>query len=81
MWSGRRQKGIYSKFHPPPILFCFCISFFDDYRRDCFCFWRSRDETVFVSRNKERGGWGGGAAPPLLIVEGGEGEKREGTLF
>ena len=27
--EGRREKGMYSKFHPPSNLFVFCISFFE----------------------------------------------------
>ena len=69
----RREKGLSSKFHPPQILFCFCISLFKTQR--------SRNEIVFVSRSKERGGWGGRSPPHLLVVKWDGGEKTEGALF
>ena len=46
----RREKGMYSKFYPPRIFFCFFVSLFEAQR--------SRDESVFVS-GSGAGGLGG----------------------
>ena len=52
--------------------FVFCISLFENQR--------SRDETVVVSKSKERGGWGGRSPPHFACCELERGEKRERTL-
>ena len=50
--------------------FVFCISLFENQR--------SRDETVVVSKSKERGGWGGAAPPILPVVNWKEGRREKG---
>ena len=49
--------------------FVFCISLFENQR--------SRDETVVVSKSKERGGWGG-RSPPHFACYWKEGRREKG---
>ena len=65
-WEAeRRGKGIYSKFHPPRILFCFVFHSSKI---------RGLETSSFVSRSRKR------APPPhLLIVEWEEGRREKGT--
>ena len=53
--EGRREFILNST--PLESSFVFCISLFEDQR--------SRDESVFVSRSREQGGWGGRSPPPI----------------